>query len=85
MHIAFSKVDYAVSVVPNEVGITDVPFIRNNPVEDLGARKHLVHRETGQVLAQQCQGLTHTIAGQRAREGPQPSGELMHELTFTNR
>ena len=63
MEVGTSKINYSFAFAILDVGIGDIPFLRNGPVKNLRTARHFVDLQWDEPL-QDLQRLTHTIAGQ---------------------
>jgi hypothetical protein len=79
VEVASPEVDDPVTVRIRDVRITDVPFVRDDPIEYLGAAWHLVSLERN-VLCEHTQRLAHAVSGDTATDRVQPPDEAMHLL-----
>ena len=77
MQVVGAKVDDPIALRILDVRIADIPFSRHDPVEDLGARCHLVDVERN-LFADNAQRLPDTIAGDAAAQRKQSTDELVH-------
>ena len=74
VEVAVREVDDAAPGGILDVGVADVPFLRDGPVEDLGARRDLVELQ-GDPLADPAQGLADPVPG----DAPADREQLLHE------
>ncbi len=61
-----------------EVGAPDVPLVGHGPVEDRGAAGDFVQLQTGQVVADDRQGLADAVAGDAAADREQSGRQSVH-------
>ena len=78
VQVVLAEIDDPLALLVLHVGVANVPLVRHDPVETLGARRHFVDRQLRQPLAEQPQRFPHAVAGQAAADGKQPAGEVVH-------
>ena len=74
VEVAVREVDDAAPTGILDVGVSDVPFLRDGPVEDLGARRDLMQLQ-GDPFADPAKGLADPVAG----DAPADREQLLHE------
>ena len=71
MQIVGCKVSYLLSIWTNYIGVCDVPFLGNVPVENACARRYFMVYERDNFI-EYIQGASESVAGNAAANGPQP-------------
>ncbi len=62
MQVVFGEIHNARAVLTRYIGFPNVPFVRNGPIKDFGARRNLIDLER-HIALEELQGLAHAVAG----------------------
>jgi hypothetical protein len=82
MQVGDGEIDDALAGGVLDVGVRDVPFARDRPVENLRAGRQL-RCLNGDVAPDDLQRLPNAIAGDAAADRKELGGERIHALAYS--